>query len=156
MQWHCQPLTALAPATLYQLLRLRQQVFVVEQMCPYPDLDDRDPACLHLWADDAHGVLACLRIVPGTLTESGLPALGRVCTATRARGAGIGRELVLRGLQALSAHYPGVDCVIGAQAYLRRFYESVGFVVFGAPYREDGIPHFHMRWPANGSDAARR
>lgn len=149
VRWSCLPWSSLTPAQLHALVKLRQDVFIVEQMCPYPDLDGRDPDCLHLFAEDAAGVLACLRIVPPHRHESGSASLGRVCTALRARSGGIGRELVQRGLQALAAAHPGQDCVIGAQAYLRRFYESCGFVVFDEPYLEDGIPHFMMRRPAD-------
>ena len=148
VRWACLPFAALTVATLHALVKLRQDVFVVEQLCPYPDLDGRDPDCLHLYAEDDQGVLAYLRIVPPSRHESGCPSLGRVCTAARARRDGYGRELVQRGLVELTAAHPDQDCVIGAQGYLRRFYESCGFVVFDQPYVEDGIPHFHMRRPA--------
>lgn len=148
LRWHCRRFNELDGASVYALCRLRQAVFVVEQMCPYPDLDGRDPDCLHLYAEDQHGLLACLRIVPPALTDSGCPSLGRVCTAARARSGGYGRQLVQRGLGALAQAFPGQDCVIGAQAYLRQFYQSLGFVVFDQPYLEDGIPHFLMRWSA--------
>ncbi|NQD35427.1 GNAT family N-acetyltransferase [Permianibacter sp. IMCC34836] len=149
VQWQCRRFAELDTATLHAILQLRQQVFVIEQMCPYPDIDGRDPDCLHVYAQDADGLLAYLRVVPAARTDSGCPALGRVCTAARARSGGFGRELVNRGLQALAQHYPGQACVIGAQAYLRRFYEGCGFAVFDQPYQEDGIPHFHMRRPAD-------
>ncbi len=145
IRWQCAPLSALTALQLHALWQLRQQVFVVEQMCPYPDIDGRDPDCLHLLAEDDAGMLASLRIVPPHRHEMGCASIGRVCTAQRARGSGIGRELVKRGLLELRRAHPGIDCVIGAQAYLRRFYESFGFVVFDEPYLEDGIPHFHMR-----------
>lgn len=149
LHWQCRRFAELDSNTLHGLLKLRQDVFVVEQMCPYADLDGRDPDCLHLYGQDEQGVLAYLRIVPAALTESGCPALGRVCTAARARSGGIGQQLVQRGLSELARVYPGQDCLIGAQAYLRRFYESQGFVVEAEPYLEDGIPHFHMRWTAS-------
>jgi ElaA protein len=79
---------------------------------------------------------------------SGCPSIGRVCNAKSARGTGIGRELMQRALQLVNAHYPGQDCQIGAQSYLRKFYESLQFVVNGDEYLEDGIPHFPMRWYA--------
>ncbi len=150
VRWQCAALAALTAPQLHAMWQLRQQVFVVEQMCPYPDIDGRDPDCLHLLAEDDAGLLATLRVVPPNklpphLHERGDASIGRVCTALRARGSGIGRELVQRGLQELARAHPGIDCVIGAQAYLRRFYESFGFVVFDDPYLEDGIPHFHMR-----------
>lgn len=149
VRWQCRRFDELDAASLYRIAKLRQDVFVIEQMCPYPDLDGRDPDCLHLTAEDDDGLLAYLRIVPAALTDAGAPALGRVCTAARARSSGIGRQLVQRGLTELARAYPGQDCVIGAQAYLRRFYESFGFAVFAEPYLEDGIPHFHMRWSAS-------
>jgi ElaA protein len=145
VRWHCGSFAELSTPVLHALLKLRQDVFVIEQMCPYPDLDGRHPQCIHLYAEDSLGVLAYLRIVPAALTDSGAPALGRVCTALRARSSGIGRQLIARGLQELARAHPGQDCIIGAQAYLCRFYQTFGFVVFDEPYLEDGIPHFHMR-----------
>jgi ElaA protein len=100
---------------------------------------------LHLSAWDEGEPLAYLRVLPPGVHPSGCPSLGRVCTTMEARRKGLGRELMKRGLELVRAQWPGHDCQIGAQAYLRQFYESFGFVVNGEEYEEDGIMHFPMR-----------
>ena len=132
----------LTAAELYGLLRLRVDVFVVEQACPYPELDGRDtePGTLHLWfADDSGAVLATLRVL-----ENGTDrAIGRVATAASARSRGLSAQLVRRGIELCE----GRTIDIGAQAYLERWYERFGFRRSGPDYVEDGIPHLPMRLP---------
>ena len=148
IQWRLDRFDELSARRLYLLMKLRQDVFVVEQNCPYPDFDGRDFPSLHLsaWRDDRP--VAYLRVIPPEVHKSGCPSLGRVCTSFEVRRTGLGRELVRRGLDLVAANWPGKDCQIGAQAYLRRFYESFGFAINGDGYDEDGIPHFPMRWVA--------
>ncbi len=130
----------LTPAELYGLLRLRVDVFVVEQNCPYPELDGRDtePGAVHLWvADDDGTVLATIRVL-----ENGEDrAIGRVATAASARGRGLSAQLVRRGIELCA----GRTVDIGAQAYLETWYERFGFRRSGPDYVEDGIPHLPMR-----------
>jgi ElaA protein len=134
----------LTPAQLYGLLRLRVDVFVVEQNCPYPELDGRDtePGTVHLWCadgDDPTGgtVLATVRVL-----ENGEDrAIGRVATAAPARGRGLSAQLVRRGIELCE----GRPIDIGAQAYLEGWYERFGFRRSGPDYVEDGIPHLPMR-----------
>jgi ElaA protein len=134
----------LTPAELYGLLRLRVDVFVVEQNCPYPELDGRDtePGAVHLWVaddDDPTGgtVLATIRVL-----ENGEDrAIGRVATAASARGRGLSALLVRRGIELCA----GRTVDIGAQAYLETWYERFGFRRSGPDYLEDGIPHLPMR-----------
>ncbi|WP_369140156.1 GNAT family N-acetyltransferase [Modestobacter versicolor] len=130
----------LTPAELYGILRLRVDVFVVEQECPYPELDGRDaePGTVHLWheADDGQ-VLATIRVL-----ENGEDrAIGRVATAVTARGQGLSAQLVARGIELCA----GRTIDIGAQAYLEGWYERFGFRRSGPDYVEDGIPHLPMR-----------
>ncbi|HEV7870432.1 MAG TPA: GNAT family N-acetyltransferase [Modestobacter sp.] len=136
----------LTPAELYGLLRLRVDVFVVEQNCPYPELDGRDaePGTVHLWfADDEGIVLSTIRVL-----ENGEDrAIGRVATAVSARGRGLSAELVQRGIGLCE----GRTIDIGAQAYLEHWYERFGFRRSGPDYVEDGIPHLPMRLPGSGS-----
>lgn len=146
--WHLYRFDELSPAQLYLLMQLRQDVFVVEQNCAFQDLDGKDQASLHLSAWEADQPLAYLRLLPPDVHPSGCPSLGRICTAVRARRTGLGQELVKRGLDLAMNHWPGNDCQIGAQSYLRRFYENCGFVVNGEEYEEDGIMHCPMRWIA--------
>ena len=139
----------LTPAELYGLLRLRVDVFVVEQNCPYPELDGRDaePGTMHLWiADDATGdgaggaALATIRVLENGEDRS----IGRVATARSARGRGLSALLVQRGIELCE----GRTIDIGAQAYLEHWYERFGFRRSGPDYLEDGIPHLPMRLPA--------
>lgn len=133
----------LTPAELYGLLRLRVDVFVVEQECPYPELDGRDaePTTLHVWvADDDGAVLSTIRV----LANGEDRAIGRVATARSARGRGLSAQLVGRGIELCE----GRTIDIGAQAYLESWYERFGFRRSGPDYVEDGIPHLPMRLPA--------
>jgi len=127
--------------TLFGLLRLRQDVFVVEQDCAYPDIDERDvePATLHLWMEDgADGaVVACLRL----LDDVGEARIGRVCTARSARRQGLAADLIGRAIELAS----GRPVVIAAQAHLADWYATLGFEVCGPEFVEDGIPHAPMR-----------
>lgn len=126
--------------TLYALLRLRIEVFVVEQQCPYPELDGRDsePATRHLWLPDESGQpLAYLRI----LSEAGNELrIGRVSTARHARGRGLAGRL-LRAALAWTGERP---VRLAAQSHSTGFYARYGFVIDGAEFVEDGIPHQPM------------
>lgn len=153
IQWHTQRFDDLSPRQLYQLLQLRCQVFIVEQNCPFLDIDDKDFDSLHVWASRDNTPIAYCRIVPpqyrvNNVPEAvaiGSPSIGRVCTAQVARGTGIGVELMQQALRLIHAHWPQADCQIGAQSYLRKFYERLGFAINGDEYLEDGIPHLPMR-----------
>ncbi len=129
-------------------MRLRQAVFVVEQNCPYGDLDGIDQQCLHLSGWHEQKPIAYLRIVPPTIHDSGCPSIGRICTSTAARRYGAGRELVKRGLEIVDQRYPGMPCQIGAQSYLRKFYESFGFIVNGDHTTKMASRISQMRRPA--------
>lgn len=134
------PLAELDPATLYKILALRTDVFVVEQNCPYPELDGRDlePTARQLWIERDGAVLATLRL----LTDpSGDARIGRVATALPARGEGLAVALMQRAL-ALAADR---SVVLDAQTYLRAWYARFGFVESGPEYVEDGIPHVPMQ-----------
>ena len=133
-------LTELDPLTLYRILALRSDVFVVEQQCVYQDLDGRDaePAARQLWLERDGEVLATLRVL--TDDERTL-RIGRVATAKSARGAGLAAALMRRALELADGH----DVVLDAQTYLFDWYASFGFVRDGDDYVEDGIPHVPMR-----------
>jgi ElaA protein len=129
----------LTPFEVYALCRLRVDVFVVEQQCPYPELDGRDtePATEHLWFEADGRVLACIRV----LDDGASRAIGRVATSTEARGQGLAARLMEAGI-ALCGDAP---ITLGAQAYLEHWYERFGFRRSGPGYVEDGIPHVPMR-----------
>jgi ElaA protein len=127
-------------ATLYALLRLRAEVFVVEQASPYLDPDGRDlePSTIHLWASDGDEVVACARIVA---EPSGVRRIGRVVAAKPYRGTGLAAELMGRAVE-LAGDEP---IVLDAQAYLEGWYRRLGFVRTGPVFDEDGIAHVPMR-----------
>ncbi|MGY1836129.1 GNAT family N-acetyltransferase [Blastococcus sp. SYSU DS0510] len=129
----------LTPFEVYALCRLRVDVFVVEQECPYPELDGRDvePATEHLWFEEAGEVLATVRVLDDGATR----AIGRVATAERARGRGLAGRLIEEAL----ATYGGGPLTLGAQAHLEHWYARFGFRTSGPGYVEDGIPHVPMR-----------
>ncbi len=147
IEWQWQAFNQMAAADLYQVLYHRQQVFVLEQQCLYPDIDNVDQGAHHLTAwitrDGKRELAACLRVIaPGVnYTEM---SLGRILSTQAARGTGIGRQLVAKGLEHAQALYPGHACRIGAQQYLERFYASFGFQTVSEPYDEDGIMHIEM------------
>ena len=124
--------------TLYAILKLRADVFVVEQNCPYGDLDGRDlePGTRHVWLSRGDDILAYLRI----LDDGGVERIGRVVTAPAARGAGHAQRLMDEAL-AVIGNRPSV---LDAQAYLVRFYARYGYQQTGPEYLEDGIPHVPM------------
>ena len=133
----------LDPATLYRLLKLRVEVFVVEQACAYPELDGRDllPETRHLWLDDEGEVIATLRLLEEH--EDGVTSfrLGRLCTAVPARGHGYTTRL----LQAALAETGSATVRLNAQSYLVDMYAKYGFVPDGEEFLDDGIPHVPMR-----------
>lgn len=132
-------------ARLYQLLRLRTEVFVVEQNCVYQDMDNRDLGAWHLLGiGDDDQVHACLRLLAPGVAYAGYAAIGRVVTSQAMRGRGLGRPLMQRGIEKSHEVYPKVPIKLSGQAHLRTFYESLGFQVVGEPYLEDGIPHLAM------------
>jgi ElaA protein len=126
--------------TLYRILQLRVDVFVVEQECAYPELDGRDidPSTVLLWAERDGAVIGTLRI----LSEPGGAArVGRVVTAKDARGAGVAHALMTRALELVD----GREVELHAQSHLAGWYARYGFEVSGPDYVEDGIPHTPMR-----------
>ena len=145
ISWHFAHFSDLSAEQLHGLLALRADVFVVEQNCPYADPDTKDRVSYHLWASDAHeSLVAVARVVPPGISYPE-PSIGRVATAIAHRRTGLGRELMRRAMAQAEALYPGRDLVISAQAYLKRFYEELGFRPEGGEYDEDGIPHVQMR-----------
>ena len=140
LKWIDRSFGELSAIDLYTILALRNQVFVVEQNCPYQDADGIDPVARHVWAEDAsHALHAYLRIVPAGAKFAEL-SIGRVIVAPVARRTGLGKTLMKHGLALAGA----VPVRVGAQAYLEKFYTELGFVKAGEPYDEDGIPHIEM------------
>ena len=143
LRWHWSRFEELGVHALYEVLALRQRVFILEQG-PYLDADGLDPHAWHLLGRDAEGrLVAYLRVVdPGFKYEE--PSIGRVVTDKAVRGSGAGRLLVAEGVAGCDRLWPGLAVRISAQAHLQRFYGEVGFEALGEPYLEDEIPHVEM------------
>jgi ElaA protein len=144
LTWHLKNWDELTATELYRILQLRVDVFVVEQNCPYPELDGKDLKCAHLWVSDSTGrVHAYSRLVPPGVSYNDA-SIGRVVSSQAMRRDGLGREVMKRSIERQQATYPNMDIRISAQSYLQKFYESFGFVVEGEEYLEDDIPHKEM------------
>lgn len=140
---HCARFADLDAPTLYALLKLRQNVFVVEQNCVFAEIDGRDAEAgvTHLWIADATGPLSYLRVFDDE--GGGLARIGRVVTAVHARGRGLSGRLMTAALELVGE----VPAVLDAQVDTASFYARFGFVATGAEYLEDGIPHVEMVRP---------
>ena len=136
----CGELTA---ATLYELLRFRQQIFVVEQASPYPDLDGLDTTAWHFVLHAEHGLVGCLRL---TTPDDGETAvrIGRVAVRVELRRRGLGRRLVTEALLFSRERYPERGIALAAQLSLVPFYEGFGFAAVSAPYDDFGVAHVEM------------
>ncbi len=145
INYTCTPFDALTVNELYDIMRLRQEVFVVEQNCPYLDADGKDLYGFHVMGKDDEGTLhCCTRLLPQGVSYDGFLSIGRVANSVEVRGTGEGKRLMTFSIVKIKALYPGNPIKIGAQAYLKIFYESLGFMDIGLPYLEDGIPHIIM------------
>ena len=149
LRWRFQPFGAFSPQTLYAALRLRSEVFVVEQHCVFLDLDNSDAQAMHLTghAGGDEGELLAYARCFGPGTKYAEASIGRVVIAPPARGGGLGHALMREAVRALQGHWGPQAIRIGAQARLQAFYEQHGFVRDGEPYVEDGIPHIEMLRP---------
>jgi ElaA protein len=147
-QWELKPFQDLKNEDLYLLLQLRVEVFIIEQNCIFQDLDGKDKACHHLLGWDGSTLVAGARIVPQGVSYPDYPSIGRVVNRQTYRGKGAGKELMQEAIAHCIALYGDTGIKIGAQYYLKGFYESLGFVAKGEIYDEDGIDHIKMIRPA--------
>ena len=143
MKWICKTFDELSPYELYAIMQLRMAVFVVEQNCAYQDADNKDAHCHHLmgWLEDK--LVAYTRLVPPKISYAE-SSIGRVVSSPSVRRTGIGKILMTKSIEAMKALYPGIPIRIGAQLYLKDFYESFLFRQTSETYIEDGIPHIEM------------
>jgi ElaA protein len=142
--WKWALFAELSPAELYDICALRQQVFVLEQQCLYPDLDYHDQVANHLMGFQDKKMVAYLRILPKDIPYKDAVSFGRVLTAKSVRGQGIGKNLVEQALYFLEKNKNTYPIIISAQLYLEQLYQSFGFESVGEPYDEDNIPHIKM------------
>jgi ElaA protein len=149
LRWQCASLQDLSAATLYAALKLRSEVFVLEQRCFSLDPDGLDLQAWQVLGFDLQtgALLACARLLPPWTKgeQQAAPMIGRVAVAASARGTGQGRALVRFALQQCEQRWPGEAIELSAQAHLQHFYASLGFVPISDIYDEDGIPHINMR-----------
>ena len=143
MTWVLKKFDDLTPKELYNILQLRNEVFIVEQNCPYQDLDNKDLYAFHLMGMKEEKLLAYARLLaPGiSYSES---SIGRVVSSPSLRKTGMGKKLMTESIKEIRNLFQTDTIRIGAQLYLQNFYESFGFVRDGGIYLEDNIPHILM------------
>jgi ElaA protein len=146
IEWVCKHHSDLGKEQLYAILKLRSEVFVVEQRCAYldPDGQDLDGDTCHLMGWDGDQLVAYLRLLDPQ-SQGGDVVIGRVLTAPAGRGKGLGHAMMEQALKHAEKHWPQVPIYLSAQAHLQGYYGRYGFVVAGEEYLEDDIPHIGMR-----------
>ena len=146
LQWTVKTFDELTVHALYKIMQLRMEVFIVEQQCAFMDADDNDQKAWHLCAWNEEELVAYTRLfAPGAIYKEA--AIGRVVNKTSVRGSGIGKALMQRSILTVYQLFGPVPIKIGAQLYLKRFYESMGFVQDSDIYLEDNIEHIKMILP---------
>ncbi len=143
LSWTLKKFDELSTAELYAILQLRNEVFVVEQNCPYQDADNKDEKSLHFMGWDSKTLVAYTRIIPQGISYTEA-SIGRVVTSPKYRGAGVGKELMQRSIEHTYNTFNCTQIKIGAQVYLKLFYEGLGFIQCSEAYLEDNIPHIEM------------
>ena len=128
---------------LYQILRLRSEVFVVEQDCVYQDIDNKDQNAIHLYYKENDQIVAYTRIFKaGDYYEN--PCIGRVVVSKKNRGNDLGKKIMIDSMEYIKQNIKGEKIELSAQKYLDKFYKDLGFYKIGEDYLEDGIPHQRM------------
>ena len=144
MTWKTVAFNELTLEELYQMMIVRQEVFVVEQNCPYLDADDKDQKCFHVLGYENNDLIAYARLVPKGISYKNSVSIGRILTTEKGRGKGIGKSLVQFSIDETKRFFNTTEITISAQCYLIKFYESFGFKIVGEEYLEDDIPHIKM------------
>jgi ElaA protein len=144
MNWTVQKIVSMDATTLYEIIKLRFDVFIIEQSCFYEEFDNKDLEAVHVYGrDDRDKIIAYLRILEPGVSFAEV-SIGRVVVSSEYRKEGIGRDLMQMGLKAVRDLYGDVPVRISAQAYLQAFYRSLGFETQSEIYMEDDIPHIEM------------
>jgi ElaA protein len=148
INWITKKFDDLSVHELYSILRLRSEVFVVEQTCVFLDADNKDQVSWHLmaWDDEADDLVAYTRLVPPGIAYDA-PSIGRVITSPASRGTGLGKTLMEKSIEKVELLFGKTPVKIGAQLYLKSFYASLGFEQSSDIYDEDGIDHIEMTRP---------
>ena len=142
MQFFAKHFSELTTRELFEIYKLRVAVFVVKQKCAYQEVDDIDSQAYHLWFEDDEGIQAYLRLIPAGVARQEV-SLGRVIAVKRR--CGLGTKIVAQGIRIAQEKLQAKEIVIEAQTYVRKMYESLGFVAESEEFLEDGIPHIRMR-----------
>lgn len=142
-QLHIKSFEELTVDELYELLRVRTEVFVVEQDCVYQDMDGDDKQAIHVWITEGDKVVALARVCPAGVHLPTI-SIGRVITTVR--GKGYGKQIMLAAIDVAVEHFGATSIDIEAQEYAKGFYEGVGFKQTSNTFMLDGIPHIKMRW----------
>jgi ElaA protein len=144
IKWVTKKFDALSVVELYQILRLRSEIFVVEQNCVYQDLDNKDQKALHLLGEYDGKIIAYSRLFKaGDYFDCS--SIGRVVVAANYRDKKFGHELIKQGIAEIRNHFNEENITISAQLYLKKFYETHGFIQTSEMYLEDDIPHIEMK-----------
>ncbi|WP_407411720.1 GNAT family N-acetyltransferase [Methanobrevibacter sp.] len=145
MDWFLKEFDELSLDELYEILKLRAEVFVVEQDCAYNDLDDKDQMALHLFLKDGGEIIAVSRILPENVAFEDM-AIGRVIVKKEYRGHGIAKKIMQKAIDYIIKDLKKDKIRLSGQAYLVRFYEDLGFKKVSDVYLEDGIDHFEFSY----------
>jgi ElaA protein len=143
LNWILKKFDDLTAAELYSIIQLRNEVFVVEQNCVYQDADNKDQVSMHLCGRHGEQLVAYTRIIPQGISYI-QPSIGRVVTSPAYRNTGVGRQLMNESISRCFNEFNCSAIKIGAQLYLKGFYQSFGFIACSSEYLEDGIPHIEM------------
>ncbi|MCX8522700.1 GNAT family N-acetyltransferase [Chryseobacterium formosus] len=141
--WKIKSFEEITTSELYEIIKARVDVFVVEQNCPYPDLDGYDQNAIHLWAEQDNTVLAYCRIFERGIKYNET-SIGRVLTSEKGRGKNLGKQLIKYAVETIENRFKTSEVRISAQDYLLKFYSDFGFQDTGKKYLEDNIPHTEM------------
>jgi ElaA protein len=144
LSFSCLPFSSLSSKDLYQIIQLREKVFIVEQECAYLDCDGKDIQSYHLSGFLDKSLIAYARLVPAGISYDNFASIGRIVVHEKYRSFGIGKKLVEKSIQYCHKLFPNKKIKISAQCYLKDFYQELGFAAVGDEYQEDGIPHITM------------
>lgn len=144
LEWHIKSFESLSAHELYDILRLRSEIFVVEQNCVYLDLDGKDKLALHLFGLYEGKIVAYSRLFKAGISFENA-SIGRVVVDANYRDKKWGQELMREAISGIVLHFGQSQITIGAQLYLKKFYENQGFIQTSEPYLEDDIPHIEMQ-----------
>ena len=134
---------------LYEILKIRSEIFVVEQNCIYNDPDGKDRDATHMIIREKNEIVGYIRLLKRGVSYIDSPSIGRVLVAKNARGKGIARNLMVVGIDYIIKNWNEKHITIGAQEYLKEFYKSLGFVGISDVYDDEGIPHLDMKYRKN-------